>query len=153
MIRTHASFTFLTNAVINTGLKAFARNAKRADYVHGDYRICQESIHFLEKYITKRKVTVPLSDLKKCLEEMGNTAMDTNLLSKTTREKLSELEPGSFVMVVDGYDDQPKKKVIACMWRNRAETVNFLVGKIEIEGMRKKIEALEHESSEQAATS
>lgn len=67
------------------------------------------------------------------------------LLSGRTQEKLDALEPGSFVMIVEGYHSDADKKLMACMWRNRARTVNCLVGKIEIDSMRKKTEAIERE--------
>jgi hypothetical protein len=130
-------------AVVNTGLKAFARNAKRTDHVNGDYRICQESIHFLVNHMTKRKLTMPLSDFKQCLDGIAEKAMSIDLLSEPTQVKLMGLEPGSFVATIEGYDDQPERKLMACMWRNKAATVNCLVGKIELTGMRQKVDALE----------
>jgi hypothetical protein len=111
--------------------------------VHGDYRICQESIHFLVNHMTKRKLSMPISDFKICLDGIADKAMAIDTLSEKTQEKLMGLEPGSFVATVEGYDDKPEMKILGCMWRNKAPTVNCLIGKIELTGMRKKLEAME----------
>lgn len=96
--------------------------------------------------MTKRIITAPLADLKQAIDGMGEKAMDIGLFSQSTQDKLNELEAGSFVMMVEGVDDQPEKKLMACMWRNRAQTVDCFISKIEVNGMRMKITAIEQES-------
>jgi hypothetical protein len=77
--------------------------------VNGDYRICQESIHLLVRHMTKRKLTLPLCDVQRCLDGMAEKAMTISTLSAPTQAKLNDLEPGSFVATVEGYDDQPER--------------------------------------------
>lgn len=101
--------------------------------------------------MTKRTLSMPLSDFKQCLDGIAEKAMSIDLLSEKTREKLNGLEPGSFVATVEGYDDQPEMKLMGCMWRNKAATVNCLIGKIELTGMRKKLEAMESAATASAA--
>jgi hypothetical protein len=98
--------------------------------------------------MTKRKLTLPLCDFKQCLDGMAEKAMAINTLSAPSQAKLIGLEPGSFVATVEGYDDQPERKLMACMWRNKAATVNCLVGKIELTGMRMKLEGLEDQQQQ-----
>ena len=129
--------------VIGSGLKAFQRN-KRNDNDSGvSYRVCQEAIAFLQPYMTKRKIVASVQDFKTCLSGSGKT-IHLSQFSQSFREQASDYASGSFVVVVEGYEDAPSSdKLAATMWKCRGESVDLLVSKIEIEEMLSKVEVIE----------
>jgi len=123
--------------IINAGLKGFERNNKD---VGAEYRITQESIQYLVPYMTKRKITgVNVKDFELCLQA-GAIRLVT--FSERFASQVRELIPGSFVVQLSGFEDDVAKKLTIVMWKCRGDSVNCLVAKIEIDGMKSKLRAV-----------
>jgi hypothetical protein len=135
------------DAVINTGLKGFTRNSKKTGENGGskaEYRINQEGIHFLVRYMTRRKYVVGLEDFATCLQGHGKS-IPLSSFSVPFQEQIKLLSCGSFAVVLDGYDhddDKLNEKMVIAMWKCRGESVDGLVAKVEITGMLSKVRAL-----------
>jgi len=122
--------------VINSGLKVFERNSQECEV---RYRVNQEGIHMIVPYMTKRKLVVNFSDFANCLNS-GAIYMKT--FSDTLMPQLRELSVGSFVVVLEGYENEIDKKMFLVMWRCRGDAVNCLVSQIEIDGVKSKLRAI-----------
>jgi hypothetical protein len=125
--------------VINSGVKLLQRNS---DHCEVSYRVNQEGIHLLVPYMTKRIITATLEDFEKCLVIGENIKIDS-FTNKDCAKKMQEISPGSFVVALEGCEKDWKKKMMLVMWRCRSDTVNCMVGKVEMEGMRSKLKAIQ----------
>jgi len=124
--------------VINSGVKLLQRNS---DHCEVNYRVNQEGIHLLVPYMTKRVITATMEDFEKCLVIGENIKIDS-FTNKEYSAKVQEMSPGSFVVALEGCEKDWKKKMMLVMWRCRSDTVNCMVGKVEMEGMRSKLKAI-----------
>ena len=123
--------------VINTGLKAFSRSSLDGE---NSYRMCQESAHFLQPHMTKRKFVVSLEDFQNCLTD--DRFVQITAFSEGLQTELKEMTVGSIVFVLDGHEDSLDQKLVACMWRCRTDRLDRLVSKVEVEAIRTKLNAL-----------
>lgn len=122
--------------VINSGLKVFERNNKECE---ARYRISQEGVHMIVPFMKKRKVVVNFGDFLTCLK---SGAIHLDQFSEKTRAEIKSLSVGSFAAVLEGYERDAGKKMVLVMWRCRADAVNCLVAKVEIDGMKSKLRAI-----------
>jgi hypothetical protein len=128
--------------IINTGLKGFMRNNRNVADCAVTYRVCQEGVHFLVPYMTKRKYVVCRDDFRACLQGDGKTIH----LSKFTdefRNQVKDESPGSFVVILQGYEDKMDQKLLVCMWKCRGDSIDSLVAKVEVDGLLGKLDAME----------
>jgi 16S rRNA C967 or C1407 C5-methylase (RsmB/RsmF family) len=128
--------------IVNTGLKGFMRNNRHVADCAVSYRVCQEGIHFLIPYMTKRKFVIGFEDFRACLSGEGKT-IHLSKFSECFREQLKELTPGSFAVVLEGYEDQLDEKLVATMWKCRGDSVDGLVAKVEVDGLLSRLDAIE----------
>jgi 16S rRNA C967 or C1407 C5-methylase (RsmB/RsmF family) len=132
--------------IINAGLRAFERGTggggAEAETL---FRPCQESIHFLAPYMTKRKLIANIDDFSNCLTS-GIQKCSTERFSEDFAKELSLLSTGSFVICLKGYEENVAKKMFAVMWKCRGNNMNCLVTKAEIDGMHSKLNAIRLES-------
>mmetsp|Transcript_6418 Transcript_6418/g.18329 ORF Transcript_6418/g.18329 Transcript_6418/m.18329 type:complete len:937 (-) Transcript_6418:158-2968(-) len=122
--------------VINSGLKGFTRNNKECVV---NYRVAQEGVHFVAPHMKKRKIAANLKDFELCLS--GPTVQIKDF-SEEFAAKVRELSMGSFVVTLEGYENDYIKKLMIVLWRCRADTVNYLVNQTEIDGIRSKLRAI-----------
>mmetsp|Transcript_12033 Transcript_12033/g.28536 ORF Transcript_12033/g.28536 Transcript_12033/m.28536 type:complete len:881 (+) Transcript_12033:68-2710(+) len=125
--------------VINSGLKGFVRNNKDCKV---GYRVAQEGVHFVAPHMKKRKISANVMDFEMCLS--GPTVKIENF-SNAFATKIRELAMGSFVVMLEGYENDYIKKLMIVLWRCRSDCVNYLVCQTEIDGIRSKIRALSKE--------
>lgn len=92
--------------------------------------------------MTKRKIVVGPSDFKKCLGGNGKT-IHLSEFSDDFSEQVKTLTVGSFVAVLNAFEDSMTDKLAATMWKCRGDSVDGLVAKIEIDEMLSRIEVLE----------
>lgn len=121
--------------IINAGLRAFERGTIGKD-VDVDYRPCQEAIHYVAPFMTKRKAIADQSDFQKCLSTDG---IGIDQFSEVFAESLRGFALGAFVVALKGYEADIEKKMFLIMWKNRGETVNCFVTKAEQEGIKSKL--------------
>eukprot|EP00339_Tiarina_fusa_P000842 CAMPEP_0117026604 /NCGR_PEP_ID=MMETSP0472-20121206/19540_1 /TAXON_ID=693140 ORGANISM="Tiarina fusus, Strain LIS" /NCGR_SAMPLE_ID=MMETSP0472 /ASSEMBLY_ACC=CAM_ASM_000603 /LENGTH=899 /DNA_ID=CAMNT_0004733651 /DNA_START=122 /DNA_END=2821 /DNA_ORIENTATION=+ len=131
--------------VINSGLKSFVRNNKECDV---DYRIAQEGVHFVAPHMTKRKLSVKVDDFKKCL---NSSTVKITEFSEAFVEQVRAFKMGSFVVQLEGYENDYIKKLVVVMWRCRGDTISALVTQNEIDGMKSKLRAVMGEEDEEMA--
>ena len=122
--------------VINSGLKAFERSTKDCEV---RYRIAQEGIHMIAPYMKKRKLVINFKDFVNCLNA-GAIYLET--FSDDFKSKTKDLSQGSFVVLLEGYENDISKKMMLVMWRCRAPALNCLVSKTEIDAMKCKLRAI-----------
>jgi 16S rRNA C967 or C1407 C5-methylase (RsmB/RsmF family) len=122
--------------IVNSGLKAFDRNSQECEV---RYRIAQEGIHFIVPYMTTRKFVISIRDFVKCL---GKGAIKLSTFTTQFAEGVRQLNTGSFVVLLEGYETDIPKKLMMVMWRCRGDNINCLVTKIERDGMRSKLRAI-----------
>jgi len=121
---------------VNAGLKALERSSKDAEV---NYRVNQDAIQFIAPYMTKRKFVVNARDFCLCMNDGG---IWTGNFSSDFTSKILELKEGSFVVVLEGFENDIEKKMMMVMWRCRGDAVNCLVSKIEKPGIESKLRAL-----------
>ena len=126
--------------VINSGLKAFARSSMDGEKV---YRVCQEAAHFLVPLMDKRKLIVNLDDFRICLTEERFVQIET--MSADMQKQVRSLSVGSFIAVLDGYEEQLDQKMVITLWRCRTDRVDSLVTKVERKAIKTKLDALQGE--------
>ena len=126
--------------VINSGLKGFQRNNKDCEV---PYRVSQEGVHFVAPHMKKRKISANLKDFELCL---SNPTVHIKDFLEDFASKVREMAVGSFVVMLEGYENDYIKKLIVVMWRCRADTVNYLVTQTEIDGIKSKIRAIHQKS-------
>jgi len=123
--------------VINSGMKAFERNNKRDCGVR--FRVTQEGVHYVLPYITKRVHVAKMDDFVACIASGG--IMFDKFTEKFAAE-LKPLEPGSFVVALEGYEKDWVKKMFLVMWRCRGDALNCLVAKVEMDAILSKLRAV-----------
>jgi tRNA (cytosine34-C5)-methyltransferase len=128
--------------IVNTGLKGFMRNNRNVAECAVSYRVCQEGVHFLVPFMTKRKFLVGLDDFRTCLGGNGKT-IHLSQFSESFREQTTSLSPGSFVVVLNGFEEQLDQKLVLCMWKCRGDSVDGLVAKVEVDGILSKLDSIE----------
>lgn len=128
--------------VINSGLKGFTRNNKNCEV---NYRVAQEGVHFVAPHMRKRKISATLKDFELCL---SGPTVQIKEFSDNFGSKVREFKEGSFVVVLEGYENDYIKKLIIVLWRCRSDCVNYLVTQTEIDGIRSKIRAITKNESE-----
>ena len=123
--------------VINSGLKAF----ERSNYAEGHrrYRLAQEGVHYVIPHLTKRVLTAGMDDFAACMKE-GYLSLDT--FTESFQKKLDDLNPGSFVVMLEGYEKDVSKKMFLVMWRREKKFVTCFVTKIERDAIVSKMGAL-----------
>ena len=122
--------------IVNTGLKMFEYNSRRCECA---YRICQEGLSIIRKYMTKRVVDVPLKDYLTILTTQKQSADITVFTDRTQvciyvgvslQKQLENLEVGACVFVLD---EESKKELTkhyptfknyfdemgCCVWRGQ----------------------------------
>lgn len=119
--------------VINSGLKAFERSSLDNCSI---YRVSQDAAQFLMPLMTKRKILVSFDDFMLCLD---NNERFVDIESFSVREEIRALDVGSFVLVLDGYDDHFEQTMVFTLWRCRQERVDKLVSKVDIAAMKTKL--------------
>lgn len=122
--------------IINSGLKAFERNNNECEV---SYRVAQEGIHYLAPYMKNRKFVVSTKDFIKCFSK---ATIQISALSAELADKIRKIAVGSFMVALEGYDNDTSKKLMMVMWRCRGDNINCLVCKIERDGMRSKMRAV-----------
>ncbi|VEU38324.1 unnamed protein product [Pseudo-nitzschia multistriata] len=122
--------------VINSGLKGFTRNNKECVV---DYRVAQEGVHFVAPHMKKRKFAANLKDFEMCL---SGPTVQIKEFSDEFASKIRELSMGSFVVTLEGYENDYIKKLIIVLWKTRGDAVNYLVTQTEIDGIRCKLRAI-----------
>jgi 16S rRNA C967 or C1407 C5-methylase (RsmB/RsmF family) len=131
--------------MINTGLKALVKNNRDCDTTH---RIAQEGVHFIAQHMSKRKVVANREDFERCL------LTDPTPLSRFSSDFQEVARPftvGSFVVLLQGYETQPDRRLILTMWRCRGDNVNGLVAKVEQDLMRSRLQMVDEEPTAAAA--
>jgi 16S rRNA C967 or C1407 C5-methylase (RsmB/RsmF family) len=126
--------------VVNSGLKSFVRTNKLCEV---EFRIAQEGVHFVAPHMTKRKLSASMDDFKKCLNSGTIQIKD---LSESFTEQVRAIKLGSFVVQLEGYENDYIKKLVLVMWRCRSDTISALVTQTEIDGMKSKLRAVTGEA-------
>jgi 16S rRNA C967 or C1407 C5-methylase (RsmB/RsmF family) len=121
---------------IHSGLRAFERRSTK-DRAKG-YRPCQESIHFIIPYMTKRKFIIEYDDFSKCI---GEGAISIEIFTKGFCEESRKMPEGAFAVALKGYETNQSKKFFLTMWKCRGDHVNCLVARAELAGFRSKLDA------------
>jgi 16S rRNA methyltransferase RsmB/F len=128
--------------IINSGLKAFERNNNECEV---NYRVAQEGIHYLAPYMKNRKFVISTKDFIKCFSK---ATIPISALSAELADQIRKIAVGSFMVALEGYDQDTSKKLMMVMWRCRGDNINCLVCKIERDGMRSKMRAVTGEDLE-----
>ena len=88
------------------------------------------------------KFVVCLEDFKASLSGGGKT-VHLSKFSKEFEAKVKTLESGSFVILLEGYENRLDLKLVVTLWKCRGDSVDALVAKAEMEALLKKVDALE----------
>ena len=124
--------------VINSGLKGFERCSIQTKDAKIHYRLAQEGVHYIVPHMTKRIFVVSMDDFHCCLKTGGYIPFDN--FSKSFQKVLEELDPGSFVVALNGYENDISKKMYLVMWRKNG-VVDCFVTKVEKDAMLSKMRA------------
>lgn len=122
--------------VINSGLKAFERCSISDG--QNKYRISQEAIQFVLPYMTKRVYIASSDDFYKCC---AKGFMEFNIFSQKFQDELKDIGNGSFVVALEGHENDLSKKMLLVMWK-RNNALECFVSKVEMDGMISKLRAL-----------
>eukprot|EP00980_Cylindrotheca_fusiformis_P026457 scaffold16189_cov125-Cylindrotheca_fusiformis.AAC.13 len=122
--------------VVTSGVKGFVRNNKECEV---DYRISQDGVHFVAPHMKKRKIGLELKDFETCLQ---TETIPLESFSRAFAEAARSLTMGSFVVYLKGFEDDYIKKFWVVMWRCRGDSVNCLVTKAELDGMKSKVRSV-----------
>ena len=128
--------------IVNTGLKGFMRNNRNVADCAVTYRVCQEGVHFLVPYMTKRKYVACHDDFRACLQGDGKT-IHLSKFTDTFRNQVKDEKPGSIVVILEGYENKMDQKLLVCMWKCRGESIDSLVAKVEVDGLLSKLDAMD----------
>lgn len=102
--------------VINTGVRVVTRSSFRAGSTeHGmEYRLVQDGIHLLQKYIGKRVAQITLDDM---ILLISNSETNIDELCEHTRQSLKAKEMGCIVWQYRASDDQSlDRKLTTNVW-------------------------------------
>jgi 16S rRNA C967 or C1407 C5-methylase (RsmB/RsmF family) len=122
--------------VINSGLKAFERCSIAEN--RNKYRISQEAIQFVLPYMTKRRLIISADDFYKCC---AKGFMEFGVFSQKFQDEIAKLASGSFVVSLEGHENDLGKKMFLVMWK-RSNALECFVSKVEMDGMISKLKAL-----------
>lgn len=123
--------------VISSGLKAFVRSSLDGTSM---YRVCQEAAHFLLPHMTKRKFVANVDDFEKCLTSERFIQIES--FSDDLKKQIRELSIGSFVLILDGYEDELQHKMVVTLWRCRTDRVDQLVAQVERDAIIAKVRSM-----------
>jgi hypothetical protein len=123
--------------VINSGLKAFVRSSLDGTSI---YRVCQEAAHFLVPHMTKRKFVANIDDFEKCLT--SERFIQIAAFSDDLQSQIRELSIGSFILILDGYEDELQHKMVVTLWRCRTDRVDQLVAQLERDAIVAKVRSI-----------
>jgi 16S rRNA C967 or C1407 C5-methylase (RsmB/RsmF family) len=126
--------------VVSSGLRGFIRNNKDCEV---NFRIAQEGVHFVAPHMTKRKLCANIGDFQKCL--VAGTLKNEDF-SEDFAKQIRLLAMGSFVVYLEGHENDYIKKLVLVMWRCRSDTVNTLVNQAELDGMKSKVRSVLNEA-------
>ncbi len=126
--------------VINSGLKGFERCSIAEKTAK--YRVNQEAIQYVVPYMTKRLVTADMDDFTACIKD---GFLELGTFSEAFQKSVEELEPGSFVIALKGYEKDVAKKMYLSMWRRPNKCINCFVAKVEMEALTSKLRAIAKE--------
>ena len=90
--------------------------------------------------MTKCKIVANIDNFSKCVNMESNLRLE--LFSDVFAVQVRKLDPGSVVVALKGYENDIFRKLFVVMWRCRKDAVNCLVGKVEIDGVKSKIQAI-----------
>jgi hypothetical protein len=62
--------------------------------------------------------------------------------SDSFQKEVQPLSEGSFVVLLEGFEDELDQKLVATMWKCRGDSVDSLVAKVEIEALLAKLDAI-----------
>lgn len=128
--------------VVTLGLRVFERSTIDNAVSH---RLSQEGVHMMMPYLTtKRTFGVDPADFTSCLDcASAGSGVPVDELSDALANRVRSLSVGSFVVALEGYENDVAKKMMLVMLRCRSDaTVMCLVSKKETDGMRTKLEAI-----------
>lgn len=94
--------------VVNTGLKLFEYNSRTCEC---PYRICQEGMPVIRKFMTKRVLPVTLQDFLTILGTQKQS-VEVSAFSENTQKMLQELQAGACVFELD----EAAKKELTAKW-------------------------------------
>ena len=90
--------------------------------------------------MSKRKFVISKDDFVLCL---GGGNIPLVNFSESFQAMVRPLSTGSFVVLLDGFQENYGEKMLLTLWRCRGDNIDCLVAKIEIETIKSKLEALE----------
>ncbi|GAX22323.1 tRNA (cytosine34-C5)-methyltransferase [Fistulifera solaris] len=123
--------------VISSGLKAFVRSTLDGTSM---YRVCQDAAHFLVPHMSKRKFVANIDDFEKCLT--SERFIQIAAFSDDLQSQIRELSIGSFVLILDGYEDELQHKMVVTLWRCRTDRVDQLVAQVERDAIVAKVRSI-----------
>ena len=94
--------------IVNTGLKVFEFNTRRGEC---SYRVCQDGLSIIRKYMTKRVYPVCLKDVLHVLETQKKSARVEDF-SEATQALLKYEAVGACVFELD----EEGKKMLSAKW-------------------------------------
>lgn len=129
--------------IVNTGLKLFEYNSRKCECA---YRICQEGLPVIRKFMTKRIISVCLQDYLLILETQKN-AIEATALTEETQQQLNEIEVGACIFELNEAAKEELSKdfptfkeyfdAMGCVvWRG-TKNINILVTEVDIDTMRR----------------
>jgi 16S rRNA C967 or C1407 C5-methylase (RsmB/RsmF family) len=136
--------------IVTTGLKVLIRKGQDCEV---PYRLSQEGLHLLAPHMNRRKFTVCRNDFEALLSP---DVVPFSRLSPELQSSLALVSVGSIVIVLDrngagqgGDEVYPLQncKMMLAKWRCRADKVDNLVPKVDLEAIRDKLHALEHSTN------
>ena len=139
--------------IVNTGLKLFEYNSRKCECA---YRICQEGLPVIRKFMTKRIISVCLQDYLLILETQKN-AIEATALTEETQQQLNEIEVGACIFELNEAAKEELSKdfptfkeyfdAMGCVvWRGTKKwgrmerviySINILVTEVDIDTMRR----------------
>ena len=103
------------------------------------YRLVHEGVHYIAPYMTKRKLIVNENDFEQCLAPGSIPVCN---FSEETAKDIRALSVGSFVVALNGFENNVRKKMFVTLWRCRGDVINCLVNKHDMQGLKSKLKAI-----------
>ncbi|GAM18818.1 hypothetical protein SAMD00019534_019930 [Acytostelium subglobosum LB1] len=116
--------------IINAGLKAFQKH-DGLGMMTCPYRISQDAVSWVQPFMTKRVLQLSHDDLVHIVKV--SEPMFTEF-PKELEERLEALDPGCFVITVDGSDQDQSRGMRFCVWRGK-KSIHLLVPKQEVQSL------------------
>ncbi|KAL6051390.1 tRNA (cytosine(34)-C(5))-methyltransferase [Balamuthia mandrillaris] len=114
--------------LINTGVRVFTKHTPPG--VECPFRLCQESIHLMLPYLTKRVVHISKAEFVNLLINTNPSPLISSFSTKP-RAQLEALGIGCVVFVVDVPHPANTSPVVACGFKHKA-SVALLVSKLDL---------------------